>query len=866
MTRMLSGKLACLTVAGAIVFALVLSGCQSSARHEAAQPVSQPAQGEAAYHQPGPMITALINAPSPFTASVSPARNKILLYQPIRLPDISVLAKPMDRLAGLRIDPANNGPHAPTRYVNWKLVSAATGATQNLDIPASAYAGAAEWAPDGQHFAFLEYTPTRVELWVGDAFNGAVHQLGSLAVNATIEPSSYRGAGEPGQAPVTWMPDSQHLLVRLVPAGRGAPPPVPAVADGPIVLQALDDPAPVPTYEDLLHNPHDAALFTYYTTAQLALVDSNSGSAQNIGQPGIFALNAPSPDGRHILVAAEHRPYSYLVNQDQFPRLVSVWNLQGQSEYKLADLPLADHHPILGVPPFPRAYGWQPTAPATLVWLQPAARRKRTPPSGSNSATPAMPKPPKPRFRTTVMTLAAPFQAAPSALLRSPASINSLQWGSAGDLAIFSARDFRTAMNRTWFFDPRDPAQPPRLAWAVNSRAQYNNPGRLVATTLPDGMNAVLENNGDVFLSGVGASPTGNHPFLDQLNVKTLAKQRLFQSPAQAYQAVSALLTPDASSLLVEQQSPVDPPNFFIHADGAARQISDFAEPPKVAAFIASIHARLITYKRADGVPLYLYLYLPPNSKQGERAPAVMTGYPLEYTDAQQAGQVTGSPYMYPAFPVFGASSGDTGGPLYLLAAGYAILDNTSMPIVGTPKAVNNNFVPQLVADCKAAIDQVAAMGYIDPHRVGVTGHSYGAFMVGNVLANSSLFAAGVAQSGAYNRTLTPFGFQDERRTFWQAEASYERLSPFFYANQIKAPIIIVGGVDDNNTGTFPIQSKRMYMALEGQGATVKWIQLPYEAHIYIGKQSVEEVEWAMLDWFDRYVKTAGNRIETAKR
>ncbi|MGH9474898.1 MAG: prolyl oligopeptidase family serine peptidase [Terriglobales bacterium] len=809
-----------------------------------------PAVAQSVYHNPGPMIGALINAPSSFTANVSPRRDKILLYQRVQLPDLSVLAKPMLRLAGLRINPANNGAHAPQRERNWKLVDVASGRERSLDVPASAYAGAAIWSPNGRHFAFLEYAPHTVELLVGDASTGTVQRVGSVAINATMAPSFYRGGGEPGEGPVAWMPDSEHLLVRLVPGQRGDPPREPAVVAGPVVMQALNDPAPVATYEDLLHNQYDAALFTYYATSQLALVDLAGGSVQNVGQPGIFATDAPSPDGRHILVAIEHKPYSYLVNQDQFPRLVEVWNLKGQAEYKLADLPMADHHPILGVAPFPRSFGWEPAVPATLIWMQALDH------GNPHDQT---------RYRDAVKALPAPFHGEALTLARTHTRASGLQWGSAGDLGIVTSRVFRTAMTQTLFFDPRKPGQGTRVAWSINSRAQYDNPGRFVQTTLASGMKAVLENNGSVWLTGVGASPGGDRPFLDRVNLSTLHKQRLFQSPAGQYETVAELLAPDASSFLTERQSATQPPNYFVHGSGGvARQVSHFAEPAAVAAFINSIHARLVKYQRPDGVPLYMYLYLPPNYKAGERDPAVMVGYPLEYTDAQEAGQVTGSPYMYPAFPVSGASSGDTGGPLYLLAAGYVIMDATSMPIVGTPEAVNNQFVPQLLADCKAAISKVTAMGYIDSNRVGVTGHSYGAFMVGNVMANSSLFAAGVAQSGAYNRTLTPFGFQSDRRTFWQAEASYERLSPFFYANKVKQPIILVNGIDDNNTGTFPIQSKRMYMALEGQGATVKWIQLPYEAHIYVGKQSIEEVEWQMLHWFDQYVKNAKPRTGAA--
>lgn len=801
---------------------------------------------QAVYHTPPQAIVDLIKAPSPFTASVSPTRNQMLLYEAVRLPDISVLAKPMYRLAGLRIDPANNGPHAPQRYVNWQLVDLATGASRPVALPQNMYAGAPLWSPDGRRFVFLDYSPHAVQLWIGDAASGTVHRLGTLDVNAVIEPPAY-GRVPAGAGPVVWMPDSQHLLVRMVPAGRVGPPAAPAVASGPIVMETDAHPAPNWTYEDLLKNPHDADLFTYFTTSQLGIVDATSSRTQLIGHPAIIATNAPSPDGHHILVVRIHRPYSYLVNQNEFPRIVEVWSLSGRMEYHLADLPLANHTPINGQSAGPRDYGWMPARPATLAWVQALG-------SGNPHVAAA--------FRDQVLALSAPFSGVPIELVKTvDRTRGGVEWGSAGDLGIVRSIVWRTATVRTLFFDPHHPGQPPRVAWTLNTKTEYGNPGTFVEATMTNGQQAVLETRGAVFLTGVGASPSGDHSFLDRLDLRTLRKQRLFQSSGHQYETVETLLAPNGSRFLTERQTPTDPPNYYVRSvSGKNRAVSHFVEPPAVARMIHSIHSELVTYQRADGVKLSMTIYLPPDYKPGVHYPAVMVGYPLYYATAKLAGQVTGSPYRFPTFPVFGAASGDTGGPLYLLFHGYVILNDTSMPIVGPPRTVNDTFVPQLVADAKAAIDKAAAMGIIDPNRVGVTGHSYGAFMTANVMAHSTLFRAGVAQSGAYNRTLTPFGFQVERRTFWQAEHAYESVSPFFFANRIKEPLMLINGIDGTNPGTFPMQSKRMYMALEGNGDIVRWVQLPYEAHIYIGRQSIEEVEWEMMTWFDKYVKNAPAR------
>lgn len=792
------------------------------------------------YHKPPQAILNLIDAPAPLTANVSPTHDRALLYAPVRFPDISDLARPMYRLAGLRIDPANNGSHAPQRYINWRLVNLVSGASQAVAIPHDVYAGAATWSPNGQRFVFLNYRRQIVELWIGDARTGAVHRLSSLPINATIEPPSFYADRLPGGGPVVWMPDSRHVLVRLVPAGRGGAPQAPAVALGPITQESDGNASPVPTYEDLLTSPHDSDLFTYYATAQLALVNVSNGQAQMLGQPAVFATNNPSPDGRHILVAVIHRPYSYLVTQTEFPRQVEVWDLTGRSEYRLADLPLAEHTPINGVPTGPRDYEWLPAQPATLVWAEAL--------DGGNPRS-------KAPFRDHVLSLSAPFAGAPVELAKTQDRLQSFQWGASGDLGILRETVWRSSTVRISFFNPNHPDQAPRTAWTFNVRSQYNNPGNFVEETLPNGQRAVLETNGNVFLTGVGASPEGDHPFLDRVDINTLQNKRLFKCGPNDYETVADLLTPDGSRFLTERETPADPPNYYVRSDsGQNLMVSHFTDPTPI---VRKIRSELVTYKRADGVPLSMMVYLPPDYKEGEHLPAVVVGYPLEYSSIEMAGQVIGSKHRFLSFPVFGAANGDTGSPLYLLLDGYVVLDQVAMPIVGPPETVNNTFITQLVDDAKAAIDKAAEMGFIDPHRVGVTGHSYGAFMTANLMAHSDLFRAGVSQSGAYNRTLTPFGFQSERRTFWQAESIYEEMSPFFFANDFKAPVLIINGMDDNNSGTFPIQSLRMYEALQGNGAVVRWIQLPYESHIYAGRQSVEDVVWEMMGWFDKYVKNA---------
>lgn len=798
---------------------------------------------QAAYHKPPKEIQDVIDAPSPYTGAVSPKNDYMLIYEPVRFPDISALAEPMYRIAGLRIDPANNGPHLPQRMIRWQIVDLASGASKPVAIPATMYAGAPIWSPDGSHFVFLNYGRHAVELWIGDPHTGAVHRVGTAEVNAVIEAGGEgRGMGPYGAAPVVWMPDNRHLLVRLVPAGRGPVPMEPSVPKGPIVQEADAEPSPVATFEDLLTSPHDEDLFTYFATAQLAIVDSVTGTTKPLGAPAIFALNSPSPDGHHLLVAAIHRPYSYLVTHTEFPRNLEVWDLTGHSEYQIADLPLAEHTPINGVAPGPRSYEWVPVKPATLVWAK-----------ALDGGDPKSQVP----YRDQVVTLDAPFKGEPVELAKTSERFVSLEWTSSGNLAVLRDNNHRTATTRVYFLDPHKPADTPRLVWTLNLRSLYDNPGTFIQTTLPSGHRAALESNGALFLSGAGASPQGDFPFLDRLDIQSLSTQRLFHSGEHEYERVVTVLSPNGSRFLTEHESVTDPPNFFVRgAAGSPLQISHFADPTPL---VRKIKSELVTYQRPDGVPLSMTVYLPPDYKEGERRPAILIGYPLEYTNVKMAGQVTRSPNRFLGFSEadLGGAGGDSGSPMYLVLHGYVILNYTAMPIVGPPATVNNTFIDQLVADAKAAIDKAADMGIVDPNRVAVAGHSYGAFMTANLLAHSTLFRAGCAQSGAYNRTLTPFGFQSERRTFWEAEPVYEQMSPFFFANKLKAPILLVHGIDDNNSGTFPIQSLRMYEALQGNGGTVRYIQLPFESHIYVGKQSIEEVEWEQMMWFDKYVRDA---------
>jgi len=803
------------------------------------------------YQKPPERILKVLNAPITPRASVGRARDIVLLYSPVFYPPIANLAQPFVRLAGLRIDVATNGPHNAPRFNNLILKNVKDGSEVKIDVPADFYVSHPSWSPDGHRIAFTHATDSGVELWLADARTGKAAAVPGIKLNAALTPA------DPSEEnlPCHWMPEGKSLLCQIIPPGRGAAPRPTLVPAGPRVQESFGKSAPVPTYEDLLENEFDAKLFDYYATSQLAVIDSQTGKITNVGAPAIFLTADPAPDGNHVLVARVRRPYSYIVPAELFPRDVEVWDLSGSIVYKVASLPVQENVPIGGVPTGPREIDWHPNQPATLVWVE-----------ALDDGDPKK----QVKERDKVMWIHEPFTGEPIELARVEKRFAGISFGESGDLAILRDYDRDTLRWRAWFFNPQptpdrywtfhaDKPDEKTLVWDLSTQDRYHDPGEPVLWPLTNGHSAVMRQSSYIFLMGEGASPDGNRPFLDRLDLNTMEVKRIFQGEAKEYEEIVAMLSTGGSKLLTRRESPQDAPNFFIRdsvefngnfADpGSLTQVSAFTHFTDPAPELRAIKKQLVTFKRADGVDLSMTVYLPPDYKQGEHRPAVVWAYPLEFTDPTVAGQVSGSPYHFTT--ILGPSA------LFFLLDGYVVLDNVSMPVVGNPETVNNTYIEQITSSAKAAIDKAAEMGVIDPNRVGVGGHSYGAFMTANLLAHSDLFRAGIARSGAYNRTLTPFGFQSERRTLWQAPEMYVKVSPFMFADKIKAPLLLIHGEADNNSGTFPIQSDRMYRAIKGNGGSVRYVTLPDEAHGYSARESIEDVLWEMLTWFDKFVKDA---------
>jgi dipeptidyl aminopeptidase/acylaminoacyl peptidase len=412
-------------------------------------------------------------------------------------------------------------------------------------------------------------------------------------------------------------------------------------------------------------------------------------------------------------------------------------------------------------------------------------------------------------------------------------------------MALATEYDWKRRWRTTWLVNLDDASFKPRKLFDLSTQDQYGDPGSPVLTRR-DSDWVVLQDGDSIYLSGAGASPGGDRPFLDRMGLSTGDKQRLFQCGEGLYESFVGFPGESRDSIIVTRESRMEVPNYFLSEllSRKMQALTSFKDP---APELTNVKKQLVKYKRDDGVELSGTLYLPADYHEGRRLPVVIWAYPLEYSDSRTAGQVRGSPDRFTLYR--GASQ------LLFVTQGYAVFDNATMPVIGDPQTMNDTYVSQIVANARAAIDVLDRMGIADRKRVGVGGHSYGAFMTANLLAHCDLFAAGIARSGAYNRTLTPFGFQSERRTLWEARDTYINVSPFLHADKIKTPVLLIHGMADNNSGTFPIQTERLFAALKGFGATARFVYLPFESHGYSARESILTVVAEMFEWFDTHVK-----------
>ena len=774
------------------------------------------------YRMPPKAIADLVDAPVTPDVSVSPNQDWLLLMEQPSLPPIPELAQPELKLAGLRINPRNNGPSRRSYFTSLTLKNLSDNSERQITgLPPDARISNVNWSPDGSFIAFTHSCDSEIQLWLAEVSNAKAIHLTDARLSGVYK------------RPFRWLSDSRSIVCKVVPSDRGSVPEEPGVPDGPVIQENTGKKAPARTYQDLLKNPYDEDLFEHYLTTQV-MIASTSGESRIVGAKGIIGQAEPSPDGCYILVETIHSPLSYLVPIGRFPRRMEIWDMDGKVVREVADLPLAEEVPIDfdAVHTGPRSFRWRADAPATLYWTE--AQDEGDPKVDAD-------------VRDKVFMLPQSFEQDPVPLASLGFRLRDVKWSS-NNIALVSERWWKTRRTRTWIFRPDSPEEEAQLLFDRSYEDRYSDPGNPLTRPTASGTRVLLvANSGNtIFLAGEGASPEGNRPFLDRLNLTNLETKRLWQSEAPYYESLVQLLDESVPRLLTRRESVSEPPNYFIRDldENQIRQVTAFPHP---APQLAEVHKELIRYERADGVKLTATLYLPPGySPSDGPLPMLMWAYPREYKSADAAGQVTDSPYRFVRLHPHS--------PLFWLVRGYAILDNPTMPIVGEDDTEpNDTYVDQLVASARAAVDEVVRRGIADRGRIVIGGHSYGAFMTANLLAHSDLFAAGIGRSGAYNRTLTPFGFQAEERTFWEAPEVYFTMSPFMHADKVNKPILLIHGAVDNNAGTFPIQSERFYHALKGHGANVRLVLLPHESHGYSARESVMHTLWEMDQWLSKY-------------
>jgi dipeptidyl aminopeptidase/acylaminoacyl peptidase len=778
------------------------------------------------YRQPPAPIADILDAPQTPAVYVSPDRTWLLLAKRASLPSIAELSEPELRLAGLRINPRTGGRSREVSGTGLRLRAIVE--TRNaprerrIETPPGARIGVPLWSTDSRRVAFTVTSDSMIRLWVADVATGAARPVDAPPLNATIG------------TPCRWI-DNSRLACKVIPSDRGAEPARSITPTGPVVQEAAGRAAPNRTYQDLLETPADERLFEHYATSRVAIVSAD-GPARLVGDAGIHLSVAPSPDGRYLLVSTAHRPFSYVVPLGRFPQRIEVWDLEGGLVKRVTDRPLIEEMSIAfdATVPGPRDATWREDAPATLVWTE-----------ALDNGDPAR----SAERRDRLVALAAPFTGEPRTLFEAGYRLNDLVWANDA-LALTFEGWWKSRRERVWAIAPGSATARPRQLFDLSSEDRYGDPGRFVTVPGPLGTPVLLTTRDGKFayLSGDGASPEGDRPFLDRIELATGKTTRLWRSQAPHYEFVVTVLDPDARRVITRRESVNEAPNYFLRdlRSGRSTALTEFKDP---APQFAGMTRELIKYKRADGVDLSATLYLPAGYDRARGPlPFLFWAYPQEFKTAAAAAQVRGSPYRF--VRPQGASH------LFLLTQGYGVLDDPAMPIVGEGSAEpNDSYIEQLVAGAQAAVDEVVRRGVADRERIAIGGHSYGAFMTANLLAHSDLFRTGIARSGAYNRTLTPFGFQAEERDFWKAQDTYMKMSPFTFAHRINEPVLMIHGEADNNSGTFPVQSERMFAAIKGNGGVVRYVLLPSEAHGYRARESVGHVLWEMVEWLDRYVK-----------
>ncbi|KQS47306.1 MAG: prolyl oligopeptidase family serine peptidase [Flavobacterium lindanitolerans] len=783
-------------------------------------------QEELTYQKPSKEILDLADYERAPSVSMDTKKEYMLLSYRNTYKTLDELNQEEMRLGGLRINPITNISSTVTYINNLKVRKIKDkNETQVTGLPQNPKISNISWSPDEKKLAFTHTTATGVELWVLDIASAKATRLTEATVNANMG------------SPYSWYRDNQNLLVRMLPKNR------PALIDskkdlpkGPTVSTSDGSKSQNRTYQDLLKNKTDETNFETLVSSELYKIDL-SGKASLYKSADLYAGEGFSPDGNYIMITTIQKPFSYIVPLSRFPMKSVVYDLTGKEIKVVNEVPLSEIMPkgFMATRKGKRSMGWRSDAPATLYFVEAL--------DGGDPAN-------KVDFRDEVFLWQAPFTSNPTSLVKTVQRYGGIVWGN-NTTAILYDQWYDTRNEKTYLFNPSNPGQAPKVIFDRNSQDIYSDPGSFETIKNQYGRQVLALENDNAFLVGEGHTKNGQFPFIDEFNIKTFKTKRLYQS---AYkdkkESIFSIEDFKKGDVLVQIQSKSEYPNYYfrnIKKKNELTQITNFKNPFES---IKNVHKEVIKYKRKDGVELSGTLYLPVgyDMKKKEKLPLLIWAYPEEYKDKNSAGQSSQNPNEF-TFPNYGSF-------VYWVAKGYVVLDDASFPIIGEGSTEpNDTFITQLVDNAAAAIDAVDKLGYINRKKVAVGGHSYGAFMTANLLTHSDLFACGIARSGAYNRTLTPFGFQSEQRNYWEVPEVYNTMSPFMTADKMKTPLLLVHGDADNNPGTFTLQSERYFQALKGLGAPVRLLLLPKESHGYAAKENILHLLWEQDQFLEKHLK-----------
>ncbi|MCY2687447.1 S9 family peptidase [Salinimicrobium sp. TH3] len=783
------------------------------------------------YQKPPQEILELVDVPlAPSTLIDSDAKKIVFLYRD-QFKSIAELSEEEMRLGGLRINPVTNISSRATYFNNIEVKKMeADQPTQVKGLPENPRLTNFSWSPDESKMAFTHTTSEGVELWVADLEAATAKRLTGPTLNANMRDV------------LNWYRDNSAILVKMLPEDRKKLiNPETSVPTGPTVSVSDGKEAQNRTYQDLLKNPTDEFNFEQLARAELVKVNLEGKTTKWL-DPKMYDDISFSPDGNYVMVSHIKKPFSYLVPYYRFPSETNIYTKDGKLVNQVNQVPLTEDLPkgFMAEREGRRNLSWRNDSPSTLVYVEAL--------DGGDPEREA-------EYRDEVFLLQAPFKGEGKSILKTKDRFSGIIWGDE-NTAIANDYWWNNRNTRTYVFDPSNPGQDPKVLFNRNYQDRYSDPGSFVRVKNKFGQQVLKIENENTFLLGDGFTPEGQYPFVDRLDLETGETTRLYQSSYNdRKETLVEAIDMEEGEILVRIEASTEYPNYFIRDidnEEDLTRVTSFENPFKS---LEEVSKEVITYKREDGLDLNATLYLPAgyDKENPEELPMIVWAYPREFKDKASAGQNTSNANDF-TFPYYGS-------PVYWVNRGYVVLDDASFPIVGEGEdEPNDSFRKQLVANGKAAIDAVDEMGYIDRDRVAVGGHSYGAFMTANLLSHSNLFAAGIARSGAYNRTLTPFGFQSEERNYWEAPEVYYNMSPFMHADKMKTPLLLIHGEADNNSGTYPMQSERYFNALKGLGATARLVMLPKESHGYSAKESVLHVLWEQDQWLEKYVK---NREQT---